>query len=69
MPAVRAEHGVIGPQMSTDARGHCFLADIGVAGAGDLACRIQSDQLFLAAADDQHLPVQGQHLRFTWARH
>ena len=55
-----AEDRIVIAEVSADAGGDGLLADIGVAGTGDEASLVGFSELFFAAADDQHLAVEGQ---------
>ena len=57
--AVRAGHPIGVRQVGAHADGDGFLADIGVHGAVDLACRPQLDRELVELADQDHL---AQHL-------
>jgi hypothetical protein len=60
MPAMGAEDHVIGSQMSANPGGNGFLAHVGMAGSVDQAPLVRAGQIFLALANQLHLPVQPQ---------
>ena len=58
--AMRAKDCVIVVEVSTNASGDSFLADVRVAGAGDQTSLVGPGKLLFAAADDQHLAIERQ---------
>src|SRR5947209_3682169 len=61
--AMRAENDVLGFQISTNPDGDCLLADVSMTGTVNQAALMRSGQLLFRAANEQHLPIEGQKLR------
>src|SRR6478735_5397242 len=62
MPAVGAENDILMAEMRANTDRNRFLADVGVAGAGDIPLLVGTGELLLCFTDIQHLAVQPEHL-------
>jgi hypothetical protein len=58
MPAVRAKDRILDPQVGTHSHGDGFLAYVSMTGPVDQAALVGPGELFLAAANEEHLPVK-----------
>jgi hypothetical protein len=61
--AMRAENGIFGFEIGANADGDCLLAYASMTSAVNQAALMRPRQLLFRAANDQHLPVEGQELR------
>jgi hypothetical protein len=65
MAAMRAEDYVIRFEMGTHSDGDRFLSHVGMTGAVNQTPLMGAGQLFLASADEHHLPIKGQQLNLV----